>query len=220
MKNFTQRLLLHYAAHAIAGLALILAALAFGTSARAALPADIVHAHPTEFIQAVGNNALEIVKKEQDTIRSGDLDAINAMVNEHVLPYVNFERTTRLAAGRYWRQATAEQRKALVDAFMGTLIRTYSAAFKQVDSQTTLNILPFRGDPEADDVVVRSTLTQSNAPAVAVDYRLENTPDGWRIYDLNVEGIWLIQNYRNQFAQQISQTGIDGLIRALNQQNQ
>jgi len=99
-------------------------------------------------------------------------------------------------------------------------VRTYSAAFKQVDMGTQLNILPFRGDADADDVVVRSTLTQSNAPAVAVDYRLEKTPDGWRIYDLNVEGIWLIQNYRNQFAQQISQSGIDGLIRALNQQNQ
>ena len=142
------------------------------------------------------------------------------MVNQHVLPYVNFERTTRLAAGRYWRQASPEQREALVKAFLGTLVRTYSAAFKQVDMGTHLHILPFRGDADADDVVVRSTLTQSNAPAVAVDYRLEKTPDGWRIYDLNVEGIWLIQNYRNQFAQQISQSGIDGLIRALNQQNQ
>lgn len=195
--------------------ALILAS----THARAALPADIAKAHPAEFVQAVGNNALEIVKQEQDTIRSGDLTAINAIVNKHVLPYVNFEKTTRLAAGRHWRQATPEQRERLVQAFMGTLIRTYSAAFEQVDLKSTLTILPFRGDPNADDVVVRSTLSQSNGPAVGIDYRLENTPDGWRIYDINVEGIWLIQNYRNQFSQQISQSGIDGLIDTLNQRN-
>lgn len=174
---------------------------------------------PAEFIEKVGTNALEVVKREQDTIRSGDLQAIQTMVNEHVLPYVNIEKTTRLAAGRHWRQATPEQRQELVNAFMGTLIRTYSAAFKEVDDKSSLNVQPFRGDPQADDVVVRSTLSQSNAPAVAIDYRLERTPEGWRIYDLNVEGIWLIQNYRNQFAQQISQNGIDGLIQALNQRN-
>src|SRR5690625_2518260 len=170
MNNRTYRTLTLRIRHTASSFLLLCVALMLSmASARASLPADIIHAHPAEFIQAVGNNALEIVKKEQDTIRSGDLDAIYAMVDQHVLPYVNFEKTTRLAAGRYWRQATPEQRKALVDAFMGTLIRTYSAAFKQVDSQTTLNILPFRGDPDADDVVVRSTLTQSNAPAVAVD---------------------------------------------------
>src|SRR5699024_5599207 len=93
----------------------------FAGRALAALPADIAKGHPAEFVQAVGTNALEIVKQEQDTIRSGDLNAINAIVNEHVLPYVNFERTTRLAAGRYWRQADADQKSKLVDAFMGTL---------------------------------------------------------------------------------------------------
>ena len=200
--------------------ALLWAALAlFAGRAQAALPADIAKAHPAEFVQAVGSNALEIVKQEQDTIRSGDLTAINAIIDEHVLPYVNFERTTRLAAGRYWRQASADQQSRLVKAFMGTLVRTYSAAFKQVDNQTKLTILPFRGDAEADDVVVRSTLSQSNGPSVGIDYRLEKTPEGWKIYDINVEGIWLIQNYRNQFSQQISQNGIDGLIDALNQRN-
>lgn len=171
---------------------------------------------PAEFIQAVGNNALQIVIAEQDTIRSGDLGAINQIVTDHVLPYVNLEKTTRLSAGRYWRQASSQQQSDLVKAFMGTLIRTYSSAFKQVDSKSKLTVLPFRGDPNADDVVVRSTLSQSNTAPVGIDYRLEKTPEGWKIYDLNVEGIWLIQNYRNQFAQQISQNGIDGLIQALN----
>lgn len=221
MKNLTYRHNpIHLASRFVVMAGLLFAAMVLTAGqARAALPADIAKAHPAEFVQAVGDNALEIVKQEQDTIRSGDLSAINAMVDEHVLPYVNFEKTTRLAAGRHWRQATPEQRNRLVEAFMGTLIRTYSAAFEQVDQNSALTILPFRGDPTADDVVVRSTLSQSNGPAVGIDYRLENTPDGWRIYDINVEGIWLIQNYRNQFSQQISQSGIDGLINALNQRN-
>jgi phospholipid transport system substrate-binding protein len=81
-------------------------------------------------------------------------------------------------------------------------------------------MLPFRGDVNASDLVVRSTLSQANGPSVGIDYRLEKTPQGWKIYDLNVEGIWLIQNYRNQFSQQIAQNGIDGLIATLNQRNQ
>lgn len=221
MKNLAyRRFPASFVSRFTAFLVMLCAAAALVSSpAMASLPPDIAKAHPAEFVQAVGNNALEIVKQEQDTIRAGDLKAINAIVDEHVLPYVNFEKTTRLAAGRHWRQATPEQRERLVQAFMGTLIRTYSAAFEQVDMQSALTILPFRGDPAADDVVVRSTLSQSNGPAVGIDYRLENTPDGWRIYDINVEGIWLIQNYRNQFSQQISQSGIDGLINALNQRN-
>lgn len=207
-------------ARALFAFAVLFIAAAFATTTAFAVSAVNPKAHPAEFVREVGTNALEIVKKEQNTIRSGDLTAINAMVDKHVLPYANLEKTTRLAAGRYWRQATPEQKKNLIQAFMGTLVRTYSGAFTQVDRKSELTILPFRGDPDADDVVVRSTLSQSNAPSVAIDYRLEKTPDGWKIYDINVEGIWLIQNYRNQFAQQISQNGIDGLIDALNQRNQ
>lgn len=176
-------------------------------------------AHPAEFIEAVADNAINIVKKEQDTIINGDIDTIRAMVNEHVLPYVNMEKTTRLATGRYWRQASAEQRQKLVESFTETLVRTYSSAFTGIDQKTRLQLKPFRGDPEADDVVVRSTLIQGNGQTVDVDYRMENTPDGWKIYDINAEGIWLIQNYRNQFAEQISKNGIDGLIDALNKRH-
>jgi|SRR5690625_938392 len=176
-------------------------------------------ASPNDFIQAVGDNALEVVKQEQETIKAGDLEAIYKMVDEHVLPYVNLRKTTRLAAGRHWRQASEEQQEALTEAFMGTLVRTYSNAFKGVDQKTHLKLKPFRGDPEADDVVVRSTLVQGDGQTINVDYRMENTPDGWKIYDINAEGVWLIQNYRNQFSEQISRNGIDGLIDALNKRN-
>src|SRR5690625_2675711 len=114
-----RRISASYRAYFTAVLALLCTLIVPSAPVSAALPADITKAHPAEFVQAVGNNALEIVKQEQDTIRSGDLTAIYAMVDEHVLPYVNFEKTTRLAAGRHWRQATPEQREQLVDAFMG-----------------------------------------------------------------------------------------------------
>ncbi|HLT98904.1 MAG TPA: ABC transporter substrate-binding protein [Burkholderiaceae bacterium] len=173
---------------------------------------------PNDFVQAVADKALQAVKGDPD-VKRGDLKRINQLVDELILPYVNFEKTTRLAAGRYWRQASPEQQQALVEAFRGTLVRTYSGALANVDDVSRIEIQPFRGDANADDVVVRSLVTRRNAPAVAVDYRLEKTPSGWKVYDLNIENIWLIQNYRNQFAQQIQQSGVDGLIKALNQTN-
>ena len=196
---------------------MVLAALVAG----AAQASSTVNANaaPNDFVNTVANNALEAVKKNP-SIKNGDIASINAIVDQYVLPYVNLEKTTRLAAGRYWRQASADQQKRLVEAFKNTLLRTYSGAFTKVDSNSAFSMQPFRGDANANDVVVRSLLTQGNAPSVGIDYRLEKTPQGWKIYDLNVEGIWLIQNYRNQFAQQISQNGIDGLINALNAKNQ
>ncbi|MVW78435.1 MlaC/ttg2D family ABC transporter substrate-binding protein [Bordetella sp. 02P26C-1] len=178
------------------------------------------HGAPDQFVLQAATEALDALKSDTK-VKSGDLAHINKVVDTYILPYVDFRKTTQLAAGRYWRQATPEQRNALADAFRGTLIRTYSGALTDVTPSTTIKLLPFRGDPNADDVVVRSLITQSNGQPVGVDYRLEKDPQqGWRIYDLNVEGIWLIQNYRNQFAQQIDQSGIDGLIKALNQRNQ
>jgi phospholipid transport system substrate-binding protein len=174
---------------------------------------------PNDFVQAVGNNALDAIK-HTNSIKRGDLAAINKVVNDYVLPYVDLTKTTRLSAGRYWRQASPKQQQDLVEAFKGTLIRTYSGAFTRVDARSALTVLPFRGDPKASDVAVRSSVSQSNGPSVGIDYRLEKTAQGWKIYDLNVEGIWLIQNYRGQFAEQISQNGIDGLIKTLNQRNQ
>ncbi len=188
------------------------------TPASAQQPVD-TKAHPNDFVQVVANNALQALKKEPEA-KNGNIERINELINQYILPYVDFEKTTRLAAGRYWRQATTQQQKDLVDAFKNTLVRTYSGALRQADNVSAVTPLPFRGDPQADDAVVRTSMSRSNGPAIGVDYRLENVADGWRIYDLNVEGIWLIQNYRNQFAQQIAQTGIDGLIKALNDRNQ
>ena len=199
--------------------ALLGAVLAFTAigAAQAQRPVD-PKAEPNAFMEAIANNMLDAVKGDERA-RQGDVSAITTLVEQYAMPYVDMNKTTRLSAGRYWRQASPEQKTALVEAFKGTLIRTYSGAFTKVDSSSHIDFLPFRGDPAADDVVVRSMVSQPNSPSVAVDYRLERTDAGWMIYDLGVEGIWLIQNYRNQFAQQINSNGIAGLIQALSARN-
>lgn len=177
-------------------------------------------AAPNVFVQQVADQVL-VALKQDSAVRAGNTARVNEIVDQLILPNVNFEKTTRLAAGRFWKEATPEQQTALIKAFRSTLGRTYSGALTKVDDSTAMKVLPLRGDPEANDIVVRSQVTQySNTAPVQLDYRLEKTGQGWRIYDINVENIWLIENYRNQFSQQINQNGIDGLIQALNQRNQ
>lgn len=172
-------------------------------------------AEPNVFLKSIADNMLEAVKSDPQAL-AGDSAAITELVKKYALPYVDMEKTTRLAAGQNWRKATDQQKKDLVEAFTGTLIRTYSGAFKRVSKDTTISFKPFRGDPKSDDAVVRSSISQSNSSPIDVDYRLSRGSNGWQVYDLNVEGIWLIQNYRNQFTQEINRNGIDGLIKALN----
>ena len=174
---------------------------------------------PPKFVQDVADELLVVLKNDPQ-VRKQNMGRINEVVEQYIMPYVDFERTTRLAAGKYWRQATAAQREALSEAFKNTLIRTYSGALTKVDNGTKMEVLPFRGEADAKDVVVRSNVVQgTNTQPIRVDYRLRLEPQGWRIYDLNVENVWLIQNYRNQFAQEINRSGIDGLIAALNKRN-
>jgi len=189
----------------------------FGAPAAAATP-NAKDAAPV-FVQAVADQLLAVLKKDS-AARQQNIEQVNLIVERYIMPYVDFEKTTRLAAGKHWREATPEQRKALADAFRMTLVRTYSGALSRIDDSTRMEVLPFRAEEGAKDVVVRSSVIQSaNAQPIRIDYRLEQTASGWRIYDINVENVWLIQNYRNQFSQQIAQSGIDGLIAALNERN-
>ena len=199
----------------------LFAAMSLGLSLSAQAQAKVdPMADPTTFVQQVADQALSVLKNDP-AVKSGDIARINQIVDQLILPYVDFQKTTRLSAGKHWRQATPEQRTALSNAFRTTLVRTYSGALTKVDDGTTIKMLPIRGDASGNDVVVRSQVTQmTNAQPIQLDYRLEKTPSGWKIYDLNVENVWLIENYRNQFSQQISQSGIDGLIQALNKRNQ
>jgi phospholipid transport system substrate-binding protein len=139
------------------------------------------------------------------------------LVDNKIMPNVNFSRMTSSAVGRYWRQATPEQQKQLQDEFKILLVRTYAGALGEVKDQT-LSFRPLRSRPEDTDVVVRSEVRGRGEP-IQLDYRLEKTPQGWKIYDLNVLGVWLVETYRTQFAQEIGAKGIDGLIATLTQRN-
>ncbi len=173
---------------------------------------------PEVLVQKVTNEVLAAIKSDS-SVQSGNPQRLLALVDEKILPYVNFEKTTQLAAGRYWRQATAEQKAALIKEFRTTLVRTYSGAVSAVKQQTAIELRPVRRDATADDAVVRTLIKQPAGDPIPVDYRLEKVASGWKIYDVNVLGVWLIENYRNQFAQQIAQGGIDGLIKSLADRN-
>ena len=192
-------------------------AVAFGGQVAVAAPNP--QDPPPVFVQAVADELLSVLKADP-AVRNQDVVRINEIVQANVMPYVNFEKTTRLSAAKHWRDATPEQRAALVDAFRLTLVRTYAGALSKIDNGTSMEVLAFRDDENAKDVVVRSSVVQgTNVQPIRIDYRLEKTPEGWRIYDINVENIWLIQNYRGQFSQEINRSGIDGLIAAINKRN-
>ena len=171
---------------------------------------------PDALIKEVSTDVLDAVKADK-TIQTGDVQKVIALVDAKVMPYVNFQRMTASAVGRYWRQATPEQQKRLQEEFKTLLVRTYSGALSQVKDQT-VQLKPMRSGPDDSEVVVRTEVRGSGDP-IQLDYRLEKSATGWRIYDVNVLGIWLVENYRNSFAQEIGANGIDGLIAKMAERN-
>ena len=191
-----------------------LAALAFSVAAAGA------HAQakaPEVLIKEVSTDVLEAVKADK-TIQSGDVRKVVALVDQKVLPYVNFQLMTSSAVGRYWRQATPEQQKRLQDEFKLLLVRTYSGALSQVSAEQKVELKPMRAAATDNEVVVRTEI-RGKGDAIQLDYRLEKAGDSWKIYDVNVLGVWLVENYRNSFAQEIGANGIDGLIGKLAERN-
>ncbi|MCP3718580.1 MULTISPECIES: phospholipid-binding protein MlaC [unclassified Paraburkholderia] len=173
--------------------------------------------NPDAMVQTVTQQVMSQIKGDK-TIQSGDISKITLLVNEKILPYTDFRRTTQLAMGRNWRTATPEQQQQVIEQFKTLLIRTYSGALAQVRDQQ-IQYKPFRANPDDTDVVVRSTVMNGGQP-IELDYRLYKTPQGWRVYDINVLGAWLIQAYQQQFQEKIQQGGVDGLIQFLTQRNQ
>ncbi|WP_277186011.1 phospholipid-binding protein MlaC [Caballeronia sp. BR00000012568055] len=172
---------------------------------------------PDGMIKTVTQEVLDQIKTDKN-IQAGDVNEITKLVNEKILPYTDFTRTTRLVMGRNWNTATPEQQKQIVEQFKMLLIRTYSGALAQVRNQT-IQYKPFRASPDDTDVVVRSVVMNNGSP-VELDYRLYKTAQGWRVYDINVLGAWLIQAYQQQFNEQIQQHGVNGLVQFLTQRNQ
>lgn len=172
---------------------------------------------PDALIKRVSSEVLDAIKSDK-AIQAGEMNRVLALVDTKVMPNVNFTRMTASAVGRNWRQATPEQKARLQAEFKTLLIRTYSGALSQVNDQK-LNVKPLRAAPTDSEVTVRTEVLGRGDP-VQLDYRMEKTPTGWKIYDLNVLGVWLVETYRTQFAQEISAKGIDGLITSMSQRNQ
>lgn len=171
---------------------------------------------PDALIKQVSTEVLEAIKADK-SIKAGDINKIMALVDTKVMPHLNFQRMTASAVGRYWRQATPEQQKRLQDEFKTLLVRTYSGALREVSNQTIV-VKPMRGSASDPEVVVKSEVRGSGDP-IQLDYRLEKAADGWKVYDINVAGVWLVQNYQNSFAQEIGANGIDGLIAKMAERN-
>lgn len=183
-------------------------ATAAGLSAAAAAADEA----PEALVMRISGEVLDAVKADK-SIQAGDVQKVIVLVDAKVMPSLNFRRMTASAVGKFWRQATPEQQQRLQEEFKTLLIRTYSGALSQVKDQT-VSLKPMRSKPEDDDVVVRTEVRGKGDP-VQLDYRLEKTPAGWKIYDVNVLGVWLVENYRSSFAQEIGAGGIDGLIAKL-----
>ena len=171
---------------------------------------------PDALVKQVSNEVLDAAKADK-SIQAGDVGKVMTLVEAKVMPHVNFQRMTSSAVGRYWRQATPEQQKRLQEEFKTLLVRTYSGALAQVKDQT-VQLKPLRASPTDTEVVVKTEVRGKGDP-IQLDYRLEKSGDAWKIYDVNVMGIWLVENYRNTFAQEISAGGIDGLIAKLTERN-
>lgn len=179
------------------------------------LPAHAQQA-PDALVREVSSDVIETAKQDK-AIQAGDVGKIMALVDAKILPHVNFQRMTASAVGRYWRQATPEQQQRLQDEFKQLLVRTYAGALAQVKNQS-VQLKPLRAAPEDTEVIVR-TEVKGNGDPIQLDYRMEKANSSWRIYDVNVMGVWLVENYRSTFAQEIGKSGIDGLINKLAERN-
>ena len=194
-------------------------ALAFSLSGFLAGIAHAADEAPDALIQRQSTEVLSSIKSDP-TILSGDISRIIALVDAKVLPNVNFKRMTASAVGPAWRQASPEQQQRLQEEFKTLIVRTYAGALTQVND-LTFSVKPMRGTPDDKEVLVRTEIRGRGDP-LQLDYRLERTPGegfGWKIFNLSVMGVWLVETYRSQFAQEISSRGLDGLIGTLAERN-
>ena len=184
-----------------------------------AMPVQAADEAPDALINRLTKEALDTIQADK-AVQAGDVSRIIALVDEKVMPHLNFQRMTASAVGPAWRQATPEQRKRLEAEFKTLLVRTYAGAMSQAKN-LSFSVKPLRAAADDKEVIVRTLITGRGDP-VQLDYRLEKTPGvgaGWKIYNLNVLGVWLVDTYRSQFAQEINAKGIDGLIATLSERN-
>lgn len=172
---------------------------------------------PDVLVKNITMEVIGIIKQDKD-IQAGNSKKISGLVEQKILPHFNFTRMTQIAMAVNWRRATPEQQKQLTEQFKTLLVRTYSNALSLYRDQV-INFKPLRARPEDSDVTVRSEIKQQGAQAVTLDYDMEKTPNGWKVYDMKVGGVSLVTTYREEFASQVRESGIDGLLKVLASKN-
>ncbi len=190
---------------------LVAASVGFASSAVAADEA------PDQLVKRLSTEILDAAKTDKE-IQNGNRTRINDLVENKVLPFIDFNRMTALAVGKSWRDSTPDQQKQLINEFRTLLIHTYSGAITQIRDQR-VEFKPLRAAPEDTEVEVKSLVIQSRGEPLQLNYRLEKTANGWKIFDINVLGAWLVETYKGNFAAEISKGGVDGLIKTLSEKN-
>ncbi len=193
---------------------LLLLALASGFGTRPGLAADTP---PDVLARSTTQEVLAILKQDKE-IQTGNLNKVYQLVEAKVLPNFDFNRMTQLAVGRYWPRATANQKQALVTEFRNLLVRTYSSSLTAFTNQT-VEFKPLLMKPDDTDVTVRSEIRQPSGQSIPIDYSMYKTNFGWKVYDVSIDGVSLVTNYRASFASTIRQSGIDGLIKTLEEKS-
>jgi phospholipid transport system substrate-binding protein len=193
------------------------AAPAAATAAAAPAAAPAAAEAPDVLVKRISQDVIDTAKNDKG-IQAGDQKKVIDLVETKILPYVDFQRMTALAAGRFWRDATPDQQKALSEQFRTLLVYTYSGALSQIKNET-VEFKPMRADPADTEVEVRSQVNVARGEPILLNYRVAKTPSGWKIYDINVLGAWLVETYKGTFASEISKGGIDGLIKTLTEKN-
>jgi phospholipid transport system substrate-binding protein len=172
---------------------------------------------PDAMVKRIADEVVAIVKTDKD-LQAGNSAKVVQLAEEKVLPHFDFTRMTRLAVGRNWQQATPEQREALTKEFRTLLVRTYSSSLSQYRDQK-IQVKPLQVSPGDEDVIVRTAILQENGPQIPIDYRMEKAKDGWKVYDVVIDGASLVTTYRGSFNDQIQRGGIDALVKTLQERN-
>lgn len=172
---------------------------------------------PDQLVKDTATDVLEIVKSDKD-IQAGNMARITELAEEKILPHFDFERMSRMVLGKNWSKASKEQKERFISEFRTLLIRTYASALAKYKNQT-IDYKPLRADPGATEVTVKTQILQANGPALPVDYSLIKNGDAWKVYDVVIEGVSLVTNYRGQFSTEVRQSGMDGLIQRLADKN-
>jgi phospholipid transport system substrate-binding protein len=196
---------------------LVLALAAIGCLSLAPASAQQATMAPDVLARSVTDEVLALLRADKE-IQSGNLGKVVELVDKKVLPHFDFTRMTQLAAGRYWQQATPEQQKGLVGEFRSLLVQTYAATFAAYRDQK-IEYRPLRAEPADTEVVVKSLIYQSGGKPVTVDYKMRKSDTGWKVYDVVVGDLSLVQSYRGTFSTEVQKGGVDGLVKALADKN-